>query len=112
MTEGRVPHSQTWGAALSEPGPVGGRALWRKALRAGGPAPPHPGPPVCPVFAQTYTLYYLDQLVTALQKLSLHELTVPVLQLGALISACVVDSKSLKDLYHLRSVCLPYFQGK
>ncbi|KAM5324144.1 cilia- and flagella-associated protein 46 isoform 3-T3 [Glossophaga mutica] len=49
-----------------------------------------------------YTLYYLDQLVTALRQLSLHELTVPVLQLGALISACVVDSKSLKDLYHLR----------
>ncbi|KAF6107967.1 cilia and flagella associated protein 46 [Phyllostomus discolor] len=50
----------------------------------------------------TYTLYFLDQLVVALRKLSLHELTIPVLQLGALVSACVVDSKSLKDLYHLR----------
>ncbi|XP_036907145.1 cilia- and flagella-associated protein 46 [Sturnira hondurensis] len=50
----------------------------------------------------TYTLYYLDRLVVALQKLSLRELTVPMLQLGALISACVVDSGSLKDLYHLR----------
>ncbi|XP_059517976.1 cilia- and flagella-associated protein 46 [Myotis daubentonii] len=50
----------------------------------------------------TYTLYFLDHLVKALQKMSLHELTIPVLQLGVLISACVVDSKSLKDLYHLR----------
>ncbi|XP_016061813.1 PREDICTED: cilia- and flagella-associated protein 46 [Miniopterus natalensis] len=50
----------------------------------------------------TYTLYYLDQLVKALKKMSLYELTIPVLQLGVLISACVVDSKSLKDLYHLR----------
>lgn len=55
---------------------------------------------------QLYTLYYLDQLVKALQKMSLHELTIPVLQLGVLISACVVGSKSLKDLYHLRSVRL------
>ncbi|XP_057591801.1 cilia- and flagella-associated protein 46 [Hippopotamus amphibius kiboko] len=50
----------------------------------------------------TYSLYYLDHLVKALQKMFLHELTVPVLQLGALIAASVVGSKSLKDLYHLR----------
>ncbi|XP_057361386.1 cilia- and flagella-associated protein 46 [Manis pentadactyla] len=49
-----------------------------------------------------HSLYYLDHLVKALQKMSLHELTVPVLQLGVLISASVVESKSLKDLYHLR----------
>lgn len=58
----------------------------------------------CCVFVQTHSLYYLDQLVKALQKLALHELTVPVLQLGVLISACAVGSKSLEDLYHLRSV--------
>ncbi|XP_025774064.1 cilia- and flagella-associated protein 46 [Puma concolor] len=50
----------------------------------------------------TYSLYYLDHLVKALQKMSLYELTIPVLQLGILIAASVVDSKSLKDLYHLR----------
>nr|XP_027786130.1 cilia- and flagella-associated protein 46 [Marmota flaviventris] len=50
----------------------------------------------------TYTLYYLDLLVTALRKMSLHELTVPVLQLGVLIADAVVESKSLADLYHLR----------
>ncbi|XP_059947631.1 cilia- and flagella-associated protein 46 [Mesoplodon densirostris] len=50
----------------------------------------------------TYSLYYLDHLVEALQKVFLHELTIPVLQLGVLIAASVVDSKSLKDLYHLR----------
>ncbi|XP_044896834.1 cilia- and flagella-associated protein 46 isoform X1 [Felis catus] len=50
----------------------------------------------------TYSLYYLDHLVKALQKMSLYELTIPVLQLGVLIAASVVDSKSLKDLYHLR----------
>lgn len=49
-------------------------------------------------------MYYLDHLVRALQKLSLHELTVPLLQLGAAIAAAVVDSRSLGDLYHLRSV--------
>eukprot|EP00070_Physeter_catodon_P030862 XP_028337756.1 cilia- and flagella-associated protein 46 [Physeter catodon] len=50
----------------------------------------------------TYSLYYLDHLVEALQKMFLHELTIPVLQLGVLIAASVVESKSLKDLYHLR----------
>nr|XP_033697747.1 cilia- and flagella-associated protein 46 [Tursiops truncatus] len=50
----------------------------------------------------TYSLYYLDHLVEALQKMFLHELTIPVLQLEVLIAASVVDSKSLKDLYHLR----------
>ncbi|XP_027384270.1 cilia- and flagella-associated protein 46 isoform X1 [Bos indicus x Bos taurus] len=50
----------------------------------------------------TYSLYYLDHLVEALQKMFLHELAVPVLQLGVLIAASVVESKSLKDLYHLR----------
>ncbi|EFB28356.1 hypothetical protein PANDA_003892, partial [Ailuropoda melanoleuca] len=50
----------------------------------------------------TYTLYYLDHLVRALQKMSLYELTIPVLQLGVVIAASVVESKSLKDLYHLR----------
>nr|XP_023417215.1 cilia- and flagella-associated protein 46 isoform X2 [Cavia porcellus] len=50
----------------------------------------------------TYSLYFLDHLVKALQKLYLHELTIPVLQLGALIANAVVESKSLEDLYHLR----------
>ncbi|XP_065779668.1 cilia- and flagella-associated protein 46 isoform X5 [Muntiacus reevesi] len=50
----------------------------------------------------TYSLYYLDHLVEALQKMFLHELAIPVLQLGVLIAASVVESKSLKDLYHLR----------
>ncbi|KAM6182244.1 cilia- and flagella-associated protein 46 [Erethizon dorsatum] len=50
----------------------------------------------------TYSLYYLDHLVKALQKLSLHELTIPVLQLGVVIANSVVESKSLEDLYHLR----------
>ncbi|XP_037661046.1 cilia- and flagella-associated protein 46 [Choloepus didactylus] len=50
----------------------------------------------------TYTLYFLDHLVTALRTMSLCELTVPVLQLGVLIAEAVVDSKSLADLYHLR----------
>ncbi|XP_013358484.1 PREDICTED: cilia- and flagella-associated protein 46 isoform X2 [Chinchilla lanigera] len=50
----------------------------------------------------TYSLYYLDHLVKALQKLSLHELTIPLLQLGVLIANSVVESKSLEDLYHLR----------
>ncbi|XP_066095942.1 cilia- and flagella-associated protein 46 isoform X1 [Saccopteryx bilineata] len=54
----------------------------------------------------TYTLYFLDQLVTALQKMFLHELTILVLQLSVLISTCVVDSKSLGDLYHLRLALL------
>ncbi|XP_011370907.1 cilia- and flagella-associated protein 46, partial [Pteropus vampyrus] len=49
-----------------------------------------------------YTLYYLDQLVTALRKMSLCQFTIPVLQLGVLISACVVGSRTLEDLYHLR----------
>ncbi|XP_058291854.1 cilia- and flagella-associated protein 46 isoform X6 [Hylobates moloch] len=50
----------------------------------------------------TYSLYFLDHLVKALQKMCLHELTVPVLQLGVLISDSVVGSKGLVDLYHLR----------
>lgn len=50
----------------------------------------------------THSLYYLDHLVEALKTLFLHELTVPVLQLGALIAASVVGSKGLEDLYHLR----------
>ncbi|KAF4019376.1 hypothetical protein G4228_010549 [Cervus hanglu yarkandensis] len=50
----------------------------------------------------TYSLYYLDRLVEALQEMFLHELAVPVLQLGALIAASVVESESLAGLYHLR----------
>ena len=46
----------------------------------------------------------------ALQKMFLHELAVPVLQLGVLIAASVVESKSLKDLYHQRWVLLLYFR--
>lgn len=67
-------------------------------------------PRVCCVLTQTHSLYYLDRLVEALQKMSLHELAVPALQLGALIAASVVESKSLKDLYHLRWVPLLYFR--
>ncbi|XP_017369055.1 cilia- and flagella-associated protein 46 isoform X2 [Cebus imitator] len=51
---------------------------------------------------QTYSLYFLDHLVKALQKMCLHELTVPILQLGVLISESVVGSKGLADLYRLR----------
>uniref|UniRef100_A0A2K5ZBY5 Cilia and flagella associated protein 46 n=1 Tax=Mandrillus leucophaeus TaxID=9568 RepID=A0A2K5ZBY5_MANLE len=50
----------------------------------------------------TYSLYFLDHLVKALQKMCLHELTVPILQLGVLISDSVVGCKGLADLYHLR----------
>ncbi|ELW67298.1 hypothetical protein TREES_T100016876 [Tupaia chinensis] len=50
----------------------------------------------------TYSLYYLDHLVKALQKMSLYELTIPILQLGVLIADSLVESKSLADLYHLR----------
>ncbi|XP_049646414.1 cilia- and flagella-associated protein 46-like [Suncus etruscus] len=50
----------------------------------------------------TYTLYYLDQLVKTLQKLSLHELTVPLLQLGVIIADSVLENRSVCDLYHLR----------
>lgn len=42
----------------------------------------------------------------------LHELTIPVLQLEVLIAASVVDSKSLKDLYHLRLVPPALFWGE
>ncbi|KAK7804541.1 hypothetical protein U0070_002598 [Myodes glareolus] len=50
----------------------------------------------------TYSLYYIDHLVKVLQKMSLHELSIPVLQLAVLIADVVVESKSLADLYHLR----------
>ncbi|KAM9197443.1 cilia- and flagella-associated protein 46 [Dugong dugon] len=50
----------------------------------------------------TYSLYYLDHLVNALKEMFLHELTIPVLQLGVLIADSVLESKSLADLYHLR----------
>ncbi|XP_069914365.1 cilia- and flagella-associated protein 46 isoform X3 [Oryctolagus cuniculus] len=50
----------------------------------------------------TYSLYYLDRLAEALRGMRLHELTIPVLQLGVLIADAVVDSRSLADLYHLR----------
>nr|XP_054099482.1 cilia- and flagella-associated protein 46 isoform X1 [Callithrix jacchus] len=50
----------------------------------------------------TYSLYFLDHLVKALQKMCLHELAVPILQLGVLISESVVESKGLADLYRLR----------
>ncbi|KAL0616897.1 Cilia- and flagella-associated protein 46 [Plecturocebus cupreus] len=54
------------------------------------------------VFQILARLYFLDHLVKALQKMCLHELTVPVLQLGLLISESVVGSKGLADLYRLR----------
>ncbi|XP_052617131.1 cilia- and flagella-associated protein 46 isoform X5 [Peromyscus californicus insignis] len=50
----------------------------------------------------TYSLYYIDHLAKALQKMYLHELSIPVLQLAVLIADVVVESKSLADLYHLR----------
>ncbi|XP_012590268.1 PREDICTED: cilia- and flagella-associated protein 46 [Condylura cristata] len=50
----------------------------------------------------TCSLYYLDHLARALRQMGLHELAVPVLQLAVLIAGCVVDSKSLQDLYHLQ----------
>ncbi|XP_035317165.1 cilia- and flagella-associated protein 46 isoform X1 [Cricetulus griseus] len=50
----------------------------------------------------TYTLYYIDHLVKALQTMYLHELSIPILQLAVLIADVVVESKSLADLYHLR----------
>lgn len=60
---------------------------------------------------QTYSLYYIDHLVKALQKMYLHELSIPILQLAVLIADVVVESKSLADLYHLRSVSLLYLTG-
>lgn len=62
--------------------------------------------PICHVFAQTHTLYYIDHLAKALQKMYLHELSIPILQLGVLVAEVVVESKSLADLYHLRLVYL------
>ncbi|XP_021083734.1 cilia- and flagella-associated protein 46 isoform X2 [Mesocricetus auratus] len=50
----------------------------------------------------TYSLYYIDHLAKALQKMHLHELSIPILQLAVLIADAVVESKSLADLYHLR----------
>jgi hypothetical protein len=61
---------------------------------------------ICYVFMQTYSLYYIDHLAKALQKMFLHELSIPILQLGVLIAEAVVESKSLADLYHLRLVFL------
>lgn len=46
----------------------------------------------------------MDRLVKALQDALLPELTIPVLQLGLLIAASVVESQSLEGLYHLRWV--------
>ena len=66
--------------------------------------------PVCSVFAQTYSLYYIDHLAKALQNMFLHELSIPILQLGVIIADAVVESKSLADLYHLRLVYLPSLQ--
>lgn len=100
-------------------GARGERCAWHCAqgsMKKSLVAVAHPSSPLGPhagyVFMQAHSLYYLDHLVKALQKMSLHELTVPVLQLGVLISASVVESKSLQDLYHLRLVYLLYFQGK
>lgn len=67
--------------------------------------------PICYVLMQTYSLYYIDHLVKALQKMYLHELSIPILQLAVLIADVVVESKSLADLYHLRSVSLLYLMG-
>lgn len=67
--------------------------------------------PICYVLMQTYSLYYIDHLVKALQKMYLHELSIPILQLAVLIADVVVESKSLADLYHLRSVSLLYLKG-
>ncbi|XP_052029594.1 cilia- and flagella-associated protein 46 [Apodemus sylvaticus] len=50
----------------------------------------------------TYSLYYIDHLAKALQNMFLHELSIPILQLGVIIADAVVESKSLADLYHLR----------
>lgn len=66
--------------------------------------------PVCYVLMQTYSLYYIDHLAKALQKMYLHELSIPILQLAVLIADVVVESKSLADLYHLRLVPLPYLK--
>lgn len=66
--------------------------------------------PICYVLMQTYSLYYIDHLVKVLQKMSLHELSIPVLQLAVLIADVVVESKSLADLYHLRLVSLLYLK--
>lgn len=66
--------------------------------------------PICYVLLQTYSLYYIDHLVKALQKMYLHELSIPILQLAVLIADVVVESKSLTDLYHLRLVSLLYLK--
>ncbi|XP_066549340.1 cilia- and flagella-associated protein 46 [Amia ocellicauda] len=50
----------------------------------------------------TRSLFFLDQLVTELQALSLTHLTLPALQLAEVIAHVVLGCKSLSDLYHLR----------
>lgn len=81
----------------------GGGASWEKGPGSWA-SPSSPDPGARALFPQTYALYYVDRLVKALQDALLPELTIPVLQLGLLIAASVVESQSLEGLYHLRWV--------
>lgn len=80
-----------------------GGASWEKGPGSWA-SPSSPDPGARALFPQTYALYYVDRLVKALQDALLPELTIPVLQLGLLIAASVVESQSLEGLYHLRWV--------
>ncbi|XP_078006794.1 cilia- and flagella-associated protein 46 isoform X2 [Phascolarctos cinereus] len=54
------------------------------------------------VLRPSFSLYYLDHLVKALNSLYLVHLTLPILQYAVVISDLIMESKTVSDLYHLR----------
>ncbi|XP_036591480.1 cilia- and flagella-associated protein 46-like [Trichosurus vulpecula] len=54
------------------------------------------------ILKPNFSLYYLDQLVKALNSLYLTHLTLPILQFAVVISDLIIESKTVSDLYHLR----------
>ncbi|ETE71957.1 TPR repeat-containing protein C10orf93, partial [Ophiophagus hannah] len=60
------------------------------------------------ISAPTRTLYYLDLLLKELQSMSCTHMTLPLLHLAEIIAHDVVESKSLSNLYHLRSVFITF----
>ncbi|XP_072485231.1 cilia- and flagella-associated protein 46 isoform X2 [Notamacropus eugenii] len=54
------------------------------------------------ILKPNFSLYYLDQLVKALNSLYLIHLTLPILQFAVVISDLIIESKTVSDLYHLR----------
>ncbi|XP_074088215.1 LOW QUALITY PROTEIN: cilia- and flagella-associated protein 46 [Macrotis lagotis] len=54
------------------------------------------------ILKPNFSLYYLDQLVKALNSIYLTHLTLPILQFAVVISDLIIESKTLSDLYHLR----------